>query len=73
MNGADEEQEKEFVRTTEETDENWRLLAADAERLVQASCRMPGEALNDLASDGRTIEIKSSSCRTAARSRSIPT
>lgn len=60
LNGADREQEKGFVRTTEETDENWRLFAADAERLVQASCRMPGEALNHLASDGRTIEIKSS-------------
>jgi signal transduction histidine kinase/DNA-binding response OmpR family regulator len=60
QNGADREQEKGFVRTTEETDENWRLFAADAERLVQASCRMPGEALNHLASDGRTIEIKSS-------------
>ena len=59
-NGADREQEKGFVRTTEEIDENWRLFAADAERLVQASCRMPGEALNHLASDGRTIEIKSS-------------
>jgi signal transduction histidine kinase len=58
LNGADREQEQGFVRTT--VDENWRLFAADAERLVQTSCRMPGEALNHLASDGRTIEIKSS-------------